>query len=479
MAGLVDTGFSGSNFTQSNNRQDWTRIWEHIDRLLSDRSAEDMGINFKVHHLGRATSDHALLLLLAVTRLNTSPKPFYFLNCWTTQESFLDVVWQNWHVESRETPCTFWPLNWVVLKRRLRHGRGSFGDIFEKVKKAEEEVAQAECCFDENWLEMQQVRPNERRVLLTHGQVTEDMFWHQKARAEWLTDGDKNTRFFHACVSERMKKSMIHRIKLQCGEWLEREDDIAKKAVSFFQLLFSDQSGLSSAPVPDVIPKLLSEQENLELEHHPSLEEVKDVVFSLDLDSTAGPDGFSGRFFTLAWEIVGEDVFEADFSQYRPISLCTFVNKIISKLLARRLARVLLLLISDNQSSIVQGCQILDNFLLAQELVSGIRRSNRGGNVVLKLDMAKTYDRDTEGVLYIFQGLRQGDLISPTLFILAVKVLSRSINALLADRGFIPFKVPRDYPNISHLAYVDDVMIFSNGLKEVFKDGYALFGSLL
>ena len=81
------------------------------------------------------------------------------------------------------------------------------------------------------------------------------MFWHQKARAAWLTDGDKNTRFFHACVSERMKKSMIHRIKLQCGEWLEREDDTAKKAVPFFQLLFSDQSGLSSAPVPDVIDR--------------------------------------------------------------------------------------------------------------------------------------------------------------------------------------------------------------------------------
>ena len=69
------------------------------------------------------------------------------------------------------------------------------------------------------------------------------------------------------------------------------------------------------------------------------------------------------------------------------------MNKIISKLLAKRLAKVLPLLISDNQSSFVQGRQISDNFLLAQKLVSGVRRVNRAGNVVLKLDMAKAYDR--------------------------------------------------------------------------------------
>ncbi|XP_027155152.1 uncharacterized protein LOC113774459 [Coffea eugenioides] len=190
----------------------------------------------------------------------------------------------------------------------------------------------------------------------------------------WLTDGDKNTRLFHACVSERQRKSVIHRIKSQRGEWLDREEDISEEAVSFFHHLFSDQPGLSSSPVLDVIPKLISDQDNLDLERHPSLEEVKDVVFSLDPDSATGPDGFSGRFFTYAWEIVGKDVYDVvgsffaglellrsitvtfivlipkvgspqDFSQYRPISLCTFVNKIISKLLAKRLARVLPLLI--------------------------------------------------------------------------------------------------------------------------------------
>ena len=65
--------------------------------------------------------------------------------------------------------------------------------------------------------------------------------------------------------------------------------------------------------------------------------------------------------------------------------------------------------------------------------------------------------------------LHQGDPISPVLFILRAEVLSRSLNALLADRRFVPFKVPRSCPNISPLAYADDVMIFTSGLKRSLK----------
>ena len=82
-----------------------------------------------------------------------------------------------------------------------------------------------------------------------------------------------------------------------------------------------------------------------------------------------------------------------DFSQFRPISLCNFINKVVSKVLFDRLARVLPKIISPQQSGFVKERQISDNFLLAQELISGIRQSNRRGNVVLKLDMAKAYDK--------------------------------------------------------------------------------------
>ena len=81
-----------------------------------------------------------------------------------------------------------------------------------------------------------------------------------------------------------------------------------------------------------------------------------------------------------------------DFSQFCPISFCKFFNKIISKILVDRLTTLLPYLISLPQSGFIKGRMISDNYLLAQEIISGISRKNRGGNVALKLDMAKAYD---------------------------------------------------------------------------------------
>ncbi|XP_027096008.1 uncharacterized protein [Coffea arabica] len=276
------------------------------------------------------------------------------------------------------------------------------------------------------------------------------------------------------------------------GEWLDEESQIGEAAVSFFQELFT---------VETVIP-------------------------------ANGPDGFTGKFFTFTWEVVAMDVYRAvvsffcgieiprsitatsivllpkvehpqDFTQFRPISLCNFANKIISKLLSERLAKILPRLISPQQSEFVKGRQIADNILLAQELVSDITRSNRGGNVVIKLDMMKAYDRVSwpfllqvlccfgfsetwidmiwhlvsnvwfsilvngapQGFFKSSRGLRQGDPISPALFVLGAEVLSRALNTVATERQFVPFKVPPRCPVVTHLAYADDVIIFSSGAR--------------
>ena len=144
-----------------------------------------------------------------------------------------------------------------------------------------------------------------------------------------------------------------------------------------------------------------------------------------------------------------------------------------------------------------------DNFLLAQELLNDINKPNRGGNVMLKLDMMKAYDR----VSWLFfirvlrrfgfsevwidmiwrlisnvwfsvfvngspqdffkssRDLRQGDLISTALFVIGAEVLSRSLNMLAEYKRFRPFKVPRGCSMVTHLDYADDVIILTSGLK--------------
>lgn len=154
----------------------------------------------------------------------------------------------------------------------------------------------------------------------------------------------------------------------------------------------------------------------------PDESEIKNAVFSLSADNTAGPYGYNGTFFQHCSEIIKKDVVDfvlelfkgkeltrfyshtclvlipkvespTSFSELRPISLSNFTTKIISKILAERLNPLLPKLISDNQSGFVKGRLITENILLAQEIIQNITKTNMGGNMFIKLDMAKAYDR--------------------------------------------------------------------------------------
>ncbi|OIT30618.1 putative ribonuclease h protein [Nicotiana attenuata] len=142
-----------------------------------------------------------------------------------------------------------------------------------------------------------------------------------------------------------------------------------------------------------------------------------------------------------------------------------------------------------------------------EEIILSISHTNKGGNIVMKLYMAKAYDRMSwtfvievlkkfgfsdlwndmvfnliSGVWYSVlingsragfftssQGLKQGDPLSPSLFIIDAEVLTRSLNSLHANEKFVLFSMPTNAPLINHLAYVDDVIIFSSGNQKSIK----------
>ncbi|XP_071917289.1 uncharacterized protein [Coffea arabica] len=533
LAGVSDAGFSGSRFTWCNNRSGTARIWKRLDRLLLCGSAMELPYQFMVQHLGRDPSDHAPLLLSVDTRLDNKPKPFRFLNIWTTHPDFLGVIKDCWVHPVNGSPLQVLASKLRNVKNALKQwSRTTFGDIFEGVRSAERVVTESETAYDLDPTEQRRSELHHARARLRRALVVEEGFWRQKARVKWLSDGDRNTKYFHSLVTERRRRAVIHRVRGTAGEWIEGECQIGEAAVGFFKDLFTAEGDLPSLTGLEIIPKLITDQENSRLTDIPSLTEVKDIVFAMDGESAAGPDGFTGKFFTFAWEVVASDLYRAvvsffcgaelprsitatsivllpkvenpqDFKHFRPISLCNFTNKIISKLLSARLAMILPRIISPQQSGFVQGRQITDNFLLAQELVADIGKSNRGGNVVIKLDMMKAYDKvswpfllqvlryfgfsetwidmiwrlisnvwfsvlvngGSNGFFRSSRGLRQGDPISPALFVIGAEVLSRTLNTLPTQRGFTPFKVPPHCSIITHLAFADDVIIFSSGAK--------------
>jgi len=151
-----------------------------------------------------------------------------------------------------------------------------------------------------------------------------------------------------------------------------------------------------------------------------SEKEIRDAVWQCDGSKSPGPDGFSLNFIRKNWEFIKDEILAAltlfhetgsipkgcnasfialipkvrdpsMLEQYRPISLVGALYKIISKVLASRMKKVLPSLIDESQSTFVKGRGILDNVLMANEMVEEHRRKGKKG-LCLKVDFEKAYD---------------------------------------------------------------------------------------
>ncbi|XP_028082842.1 uncharacterized protein LOC114284149 [Camellia sinensis] len=182
------------------------------------------------------------------------------------------------------------------------------------------------------------------------------------------------------------------------------------------------------------------------------------------------------------------------------LRLCNFILKIITKLLANRLKGILKNLISPNQSAFVSGRLIQDNVIVAHEAFHSLklRKSRLVGQMAIKIDFDKAYDRiewdflamvlrkmgfDSKWVHWVMEcvstvsfsifangekkasfvpsrGLRQGDPLSPYLFIIVADVLSKLISHSLQNREIFGFKITRLCPTLTHLFFADDMLLF-------------------
>jgi len=134
-------------------------------------------------------------------------------------------------------------------------------------------------------------------------------------------------------------------------------------------------------------------QDLSELELPFSHDELREVIDSMPIDKALEPDGFTGKFYKSCWGIIKEDILLAlnslytmnaqglqllstanivllpkkgdatEITDYRPISLIHSVTKIVTKLLANRLAPRLGAMISNCQSTFIKKRSIHDNFM--------------------------------------------------------------------------------------------------------------------
>lgn len=185
----------------------------------------------------------------------------------------------------------------------------------------------------------------------------------------------------------------------------------------------------------------------------------------------------------------------AHVDQFRPISLCNVTYKVISKIIANRLKPLLPNFIFPFQMAFVPGRNIHDNNIISHEIMDYLhKKKGKKGFMAIKVDLTKAFDKvewfllantltnlgfckifvdwflqcittssfsfmingAPFGMLKPSRGIRQGDHLSPFLFVVYTKILSRML-AYHENLGtFKGVKISRTAPAISHILYADD-----------------------
>ena len=248
--------------------------------------------------------------------------------------------------------------------------------------------------------------------------------WRLKSRVIWLKSGDENTKFFQKFTQGRKEANTIWDMKNEEGEKVSSFKSLAKLGVHHFQSLYKEQVGSTLAEIiqlAQLFPQFVDAEENIELMEEVMMEELKSTLHSFQKDKSPRPDGWTIEFYLGLFDILREDLLNVveesrrtgrihatinatfialipkvenpvTFDDFRSLSLCNCLYKIISKVISKRLKAVLSENISKEWFSFLQGRQIHQAIGVVQESLHSFKTKNLSG-AVLKLDLFKAYDR--------------------------------------------------------------------------------------
>ena len=261
----------------------------------------------------------------------------------------------------------------------------------------------------------------------------------------------------------------------------------------------------------------------------PTPEEITRALLRLNPNNALGPDGLTSGFYKAAWDIVGSEVIDSIsqfftssylptaanstifslvpkrpgaslITDYRPILCLNTVYKTISRLIVKRLKPILSSFTVPNQTAFVKGRLLVENTVLASELINGYHKNSSQKQITIKVDIAKAFDTLSwdflfsclqgiglpekfvgwlkacicttsftlgyNGTVHGFfrgrRGLRQGDPLSPYLFVIALNNLSLMLNKAARELKF-NYHLRFDSAKLTHLCFADDLLIFMDG----------------
>ncbi|KAL2225589.1 UNVERIFIED_CONTAM: hypothetical protein Sindi_2981200 [Sesamum indicum] len=512
-AGLIPLPMQGEWFTWHNCSTSMRSLWKRLDRILiNDRWLARFPSAY-YHSLTPRTSDHSPLVLHGDIQQHNGGM-FRFDNYLAHSPEFIHNVQNIWHHEIVGIPMYAVTRKLKALKPVFRLQRRNKGDLTMNVQLAKGFLDEAQQLVSSD-------RQNELYLLLEHccrvvyakAAKLEQIMLQQRAKMQWMKDGDQCSRVFFRKIAQR-RNGFTH---TDLGE-------IAHEFVSYYQNLLGGTRRRLSVDIRYLRPwarHCITDEEANQLLLPLSADDVKQAVFDIADDKAPGPDGYSSRFFKAAWPVVGEEVTRAvlDFfstgkllkqvnstilalipkvhtpmsvNDFRPISCCNVLYKIIAKLLVQKISVLLDKIVSPCQTAFIPGRSIGDNIMLAQELFSRYNQMRLPPRCALKVDIRKAYDTvEWDFLLAVLQlfgfpptftrGLRQGDPLSPYLFVLVMEALHLGFLQRIEQDIQFTYHWKCESSKVFQMGFADDLLLLCKADLDsirVFKEGLDWFAEL-
>eukprot|EP00253_Pinus_taeda_P012157 PITA_12157 len=495
---LIDLPTANGLYTWTNKRIIPMQIASRLDRFLISDNAVHVGGEFTAHIIPFSGSDHWPIEMLWNRPGNNIKKPFRFEAFWLSHPEFKDFItttWQNSNPIEQSKMARFQKKLKFLKGEIKKWNKDNFGNIFKEKESILQELKSIQQrLILEGRTEELAHKEQEMESKLQEQEQQEEVLWRQKSRIRWLKEGEKNTKFFHRTTVQRRMHNQISQVINAQGDKLETQEDIEKEFLHYFKEMSQEPNLNRDEAINNItrnIPRLVSEEQNSLLLKPIRVQEVESAAKSLKAGKAPG---LNATFIALIPK--SEDSSTSD--KFRPISLCNIIYKIVSKVVALRLKPLLPGIISPEQSGYVEGRQITDGIILSYEIIHSLKFSKKPG-MLLKIDLSKAFDSISwdymKKILSAFgfantwirwimtmvsstffsilinripsatfrpsRGLRQGDPLSPFLFIIMAEGLGRSLHSAIQSNALKGISL-HGAPTVSHQQFVDDNMIFGH-----------------
>ena len=425
---------------------------------------------------------------------------------------------------------------WEILKYKIQQFSSHFSKKVARARKEkrlhlEYEVQKFEksisSCSSENKLKEYEQAKSELEEIYNY--ITEGIIL--RSRAVWYEKGEKSSRYFLTLEKRQKSKSSIRKLNVD-GIEVEEQKQVLQCIHTYYRNLFKSdltvrqcKAFINDFNLPVLTSKLSDLREGL---LHSS--ECYQSLISMPSNKTPGNDGITKEFYLAFYQFIDKYFIDsANYSfcegelspsqkqavitllekkdkdkmlikNWRPISLLNVDAKIISKVLATRLKKVISFLVTSNQTAYIPGRFIGENVRLISDILEYTDAAQLEG-YIFAADMEKAFDSvehnfiiaaleaygfgpnfvqwvktllyyqkscvmnngHSTGYFSFERGTRQGDPISAFLFALTIEVLFIMVRSNVSIRGLSIFD-----NEIKLTACADDTTIFIKDLNSFY-----------